>query len=238
MTSRRKAIAAAVVGSVFTLAAMPTSAQDPQIVGWTATQVLDAFGSASSTATAGGGGETWYYDHTTVGTVKILFVSARVVDIEPAGAVDALRQPRPTTFYQPVASAKLSRPLNSVRGNARRAVGFLTTLGGAVMMAAAFTWDGGQYCEGRNAHLIDYEDVYANIPDVCVSTVGSRTTIGSPRSWVDTELVRPRLLWAGGITAAAGLVLTFLPVRHDKFVDSLTVTPDGVHASKTFTFGK
>jgi hypothetical protein len=199
------------------------------VIGWTETQVLDAFGSASSRQT-NGDGETWYYDHTTVGTVKIFFVRTRVVDVAPGGAVDALRM-RPVAATRPV--ARQPTPYNSKPGNVRRGVGVLTTVTGIVLMATAYDWDGGTYCEGVGSHRIDFQDQ----PDKCVTVTRSTTTIRDPRAWVDAELARPRLLWAGSITAAAGLVLALLPVRHGKFVD-VSVAPDGVRASKTITFGK
>jgi S1-C subfamily serine protease len=60
------------------------------IIGWTEEQVADALGPPSLRNREPNGIATWYYDGTSAGTVRIVFVSGKVSRTTPAGALREL----------------------------------------------------------------------------------------------------------------------------------------------------
>jgi hypothetical protein len=102
-------------------------------------------------------------------------------------------------------------------------------LGGAGAVAAAFNY--GEKCPS-GYRKYTFED----LPTACVYTDRFGGDIRDATGTM--SLQRPALLWGGLAAAGTGAILMLLPDSAAKFAPNVSITPNGVSASKTVSFGK
>lgn len=107
--------------------------------------------------------------------------------------------------------------------------GAIFVLAGAGLMAGAFDYKGDQCPAGYTTHTAQ------NLPTQCF-LVRSNGSTDIREATTGVTFKRKPMMWAGVGSVATGIVLFMLPSGAQNTVD-ISITPQGVAASKTFTFG-
>ena len=125
-----------------------------------------------------------------------------------------------------VAVALVCAPL-PVEAAGKKLVGAALVVVGGGLVAGAFDWR-------VQCPMFYTKHTFQNSTTQCVY-ISTRGDSDVRAATTEVSLVRPALVYAGAAAVLTGVVLLMLPKRVTTVVD-VSVTPPGVHASKTFGF--